>query len=45
MRQYLISLGLGEGETVTGALSLGFAAEGLPNRKPKNITGNPVTWV
>ena len=45
VRQYLISLGLGEGETVTGALSLGFAAEGLPNRKPKNITGNPVTWV
>ena len=42
---YLEKLGLREDETVTGALILGYAENGLPNRTPQNITGNPVTWV
>ena len=45
VREYLYGLGLSEDETVTGALSLGYAAEGLPNHTPLPRTGNPVTWI
>ena len=45
VREYLYGLGLAEDETVTGALSLGYAAEALPNRTPLPRTGNPVTWI
>ncbi len=45
VREYLYGLGLQEDETVTGALALGFSAEGLPNRSPLPRTGNPVTWI
>lgn len=45
VRTYLEQLGLEKNETVTGGLILGYAADGLPNRTPQKITGNPVTWV
>ena len=45
VREYLYGLGLAEDETVTGALSLGYAADGLPNRTPLPRTGNPLTWI
>ena len=45
VREYLQGLGLAEDETVTGALALGYAAEGLPGRTPLPRTGNPVTWI
>lgn len=45
VREYLYGLGLAEDETVTGALSLGYAAEGLPNRTALPRTGNPMTWI
>ncbi|MBR6090526.1 MAG: nitroreductase family protein [Anaerolineaceae bacterium] len=45
VREYLYGLGLAEDETVTGALALGYAAEGLPNRTPLPRTGNPVTRI
>ncbi|MBQ3664156.1 MAG: nitroreductase [Clostridia bacterium] len=44
VRGYLFGLGLKEEETVTGALALGYAVSGSPNRDPQKITGNPVTW-
>ena len=45
VREYLFGLGLGDDETVTGALALGFPAEGLPGRTALPRTGNPVTWI
>ncbi len=42
---YLRTLGLEEGERVYGALSVGYAKAGLPDRTPLPRTGNPVTWV
>lgn len=45
VREYLYGLGLAEDETVTGALALGYAADGLPNRTALPRTGNPVTWI
>ena len=45
VREYLYGLGLAEDETVTGALALGYPAEGLPNRTPLPRTGNPVTRI
>ena len=45
VREYLYGLGLQEDETVTGALALGFSAEGLPNRSALPRTGNPVTRI
>lgn len=41
----LQSLGLEPEERVYGALALGYAAEGLPNRTPAARHGNPVTWI
>ena len=38
-------LGLGEDETITGGLIVGYAADGEPLREPLPRTGNPVTWV
>ena len=45
VRAYLEALGLGEDETVTGGLILGYAADGTPVRGELARTGNPVTWV
>jgi nitroreductase len=45
VREYLYGLGLAEDETVTGALSLGYAADDLPVRTALPRTGNPVTWI
>ena len=45
VREYLCGLELGDDETVTGALALGFPAEGLLNRTALPRTGNPVTWI
>ncbi len=45
VQEYLCGLGLAEDETVTGALALGFPADGLPNRNALPRTGNPVSWV
>lgn len=42
---YLRTLGLAENEQVFGALALGYAAEGLPNRTPVPRRGNPVTYI
>lgn len=42
---YLRTIGLEEGERVYGALSVGYARAGLPDRNPLPRTGNPVTWV
>ena len=42
---YLQTLGLSEGERVYGALSVGYAKDGLPDRRPLPRTGNPVTWI
>lgn len=43
--EYLRGIGLEEGERVYGALALGYAKDGLPNRSPLPRTGNPVTYV
>ncbi len=45
VRTFLTRLGLGEEETVTGGLAVGYAASGGPLRTPRKITGNPVTWI
>ena len=45
VRSFLEKLGLGEDETITGGLIVGYAAEGEPQRVPLPRTGNPVTWV
>ena len=44
---FMRELGLGEDETICGALALGCpdTEDGLPVRKPLERTGNPVTWV
>ena len=44
IRKYMYNLGLEENETITGAMILGYAADGLPERKPLERKGNPVTW-
>ena len=44
VRSFLSGLGLGEDETVTAAMALGYSAEGLPNRTPLERKGNPVTY-
>ena len=45
VRKFLAGFGLGEDETITGGLILGYPESGLPERKPLDRTGNPVTWV
>ena len=45
IRSFMRLYGLGDSETITGGLILGYADTGLPNRAPLDRTGNPVTWV
>ena len=45
VRKFLAAYGLGEDETITGGLILGYPEAGLPDLKPLDRTGNPVTWV
>ena len=45
IRAFMEKLGLGEGETITGGLILGYGADGAPVREPLERRGNPVTWV
>lgn len=45
IRSFMRPYGLGDSETITGGLILGYADTGLPNRAPLDRTGNPVTWV
>ena len=47
IREYMEKLGLGKDENIMATLALGHSAleGGLPNRKPRHTTGNPVTWV
>lgn len=45
IRARMYELGLGEEETITGGLILGYPASGLPERTPLERTGNPVTWI
>ncbi len=44
IREFMRGYGLGDDETITGGLVLGFADTGLPNRTPLERKGNPVTW-
>ena len=45
VRTYLAGLGLGENETVTGGLILGYGEHGAPVREPLERKGNPVDWI
>ena len=45
VRDYLKNIGLKDDETVTGALALGYSADGLPCRTPLERKGNPVTYI
>ena len=47
IRKFMIEKGLGEDETITGGLILGYpdSEDGLPSRKPLERKGNPVSWV
>ena len=40
----MYSYGLGEDETITGGLILGYAEGGMPERTPLERKGNPVIW-
>ncbi len=44
IREFLYKYGLKEEETITAALVLGYAADGMPDRKALERKGNPVTW-
>ena len=45
VRTYLGNLGLGQDETITGGLILGYGYDGQPVRTELKRTGNPVTWI
>ncbi len=45
VRSFLQDKGLGKDETITGGLILGYPESGLPDRKPLERKGNPVTWL
>ena len=45
IRAFMKEYGLSEDETITGGLILGYPETGLPERKPLERKGNPVTWV
>ena len=45
VRACLEKLGLGENETVTGGLILGYSYDGLPVRSELKRMGNPVTSI
>lgn len=43
IRDAMVSLGIGEEETITGGLILGYGEGEMPVRGP--LSGNPVTWI
>lgn len=45
IREYLEGLGLGEDETVTGGLSLGYPVNEKPERNALERKGNPVSYI
>ena len=45
IRSYMENLGLGQDETITGGLILGYGYDGQPVRSEMKRTGNPVTWI
>ena len=45
VRSCLEGLGLSKEETITGALIVGYAAEDLSTRAPREPKGNPVLWI
>ena len=45
VRSYMENLGLGQDETITGGLIVGYGYDGQPVRGELERTGNPVTWV
>ncbi|MCR5789277.1 MAG: nitroreductase [Lachnospiraceae bacterium] len=45
VRAFMGHYGLKEDETITGGLIVGYPDTGLPDRKPLERKGNPVTWV
>ncbi len=45
IRTFLQEIGLGEDETITGSMALGYSTDGLPTRTPLERKGNPVTVV
>lgn len=44
VRTFMKRYGLGDDETITGGLILGYAESGLPDRTPLERKGNQVTW-
>ena len=45
VREFMYGYGLKEDETITGGVIIGYADTGLPDRKPLDRKGNPVTWI
>ena len=45
IRSFMKAYGLQDDENITGGLILGYPESGMPERKPLERTGNPVTWV
>ncbi len=45
VREFMYRYGLKEDETITGGVIIGYADAGLPERKPLERKGNPVTWI
>jgi nitroreductase len=45
VRSHMETLGLGQDETITGGLILGYGYDGQPVRTEMIRTGNPVTWI
>ena len=45
VRAFMEKIGLGEDETITGGLIVGYVPEGELQREPLPRKGNPVTWV
>ncbi len=44
IREFMQNHGLGDDETITGGIILGYPAEGKLNRTMTERKGNPVTW-
>ena len=44
IRAFMGPYGLKDDETITGGLIVGYPDTGLPDRKPLERKGNPVTW-
>lgn len=47
IRDYMLKIGMEKDETVCAGMILGYpdTRDGLPNRKEREVTGNPVTFV